>query len=618
MKTAVVKIMLFGTALFSIFSCSKEIPDAVSPPPTDNVPRTPGNLTATTGDRTIFLTWAMSDTQGVQFYRVYRSDSTDNDYKLMSDVNQTSYTSINLRNGLAYYFRVSSVNYSGFEGYRSLAVRAVPNLYGLVINGGAQYTNSRDVTLATVAPGGTIYMQVSNDSLFNGAIWENYAPAKAWELTSGDRLKTVYIRYREESDQATTRIVSAAITLDTRAVIDSIDFSPSGRDFMAGDHIHLKLFAGESNGSASVVVGNNLINIELYDDGREGDAIANDSIYEADYNVANNLEFNNAAVWANFTDQAENNASPVQARENMTVLRAPDSITIFSITAPRGFFDRLELYWSASNADDFAQYQIFRSESANVDSNDFLAGTLGSAAMTTFIDTGLTENTTYYYRVFVVDNSGLRTGSNEVHATTNPDAPPDPATLYPLEPEPDYYQIVTIQWTLPYTPDFMAYKVYSWRTDSGRPDSVLTAVITSQDSMSYLDHPFLDPGIDTINYWYIVYTCDRGGNCTPSNALRVHLIDADPGQVSGVVFADSAMLAITWMASEIPDFGSYRLMRDTLSVPDQSQPIFVTIDQNRTSYQDGNIVRGHTYYYWLSVYDRRGHSSSSFLGSSQW
>lgn len=608
--------MILGAVL--LFSCSREIPDSVSPLPSDDVPRTPGNLTATTADRTVYLTWAMSDTQGIQFYRVYRSDSTDSDYKLMAEVDQESYTSINLRNGQAYYFRVSSVNYSGFEGYRSLAVRAVPSLYGLIINGGAEYTNNRDVTLTTVAPVSTIYMQVCNDSSFGGAVWENYALAKAWQLTPGDLIKTVYIKYRDESDQATTKTVSAAITLDTRAAIDSVIFSPSGQAFVTGDLVHFRLFAGESDGQGSVVVGDNLLSIELYDDGGGGDAIADDGIYEADYSIANNLEFSNAAVWANFTDQAQNSATPIQARENMSVWRAPDPITIFNIAAPRGYFDRLELSWNASGADDFAQYQIYRSGAANVDSSDFLAGMLNSANMTSFVDTGLTQNTTYYYKVFVVDDNGLRTGSNEVHATTNQDLPPEPATLYPLEPAPDYYQNIRIQWSLPYTPDFMAYRIYSWRTDSGRSDSVLAAVITAQDSLAFTDHPSFDPGVDTINYWYIVCTYDRGGNCTPSNALRVHLVDAEPGQVTGAVIADSAALSITWMPSEIPDFGSYRLTRDTVSIPDQSRPVFVTTDQNHTTYQDGNLVRGYTYYYWLSVYDRRGHSSRSFIGSSRW
>ncbi len=708
---------ILGAILIVAFSCSRQIPNTISPPINEPVPATPSNLTVTVGDRLALLTWSVDDTTGIKFYRVYRSDSTNTNFQALAEVTQTSYTAANLSNGQSYYFRIAAVNWAEFEGYPSPQVLAIPNLFGLFVNDGQQYTNLRDVTLSMMAPVGTSYMQVSNDSNFIGSAWENFVVTRPWILSSGDNLKNVYVKYRLQSDDIGTVPYSANITLDTRAVIDSVVFSPIGSPLVAGDHVHFKLFAGEADGNAGVAVGQNFINQVLYDDGSRGDAVAGDGIYEADYTVASNLDFNDASVTGNFTDRANNTSGQVQARGFISVQRAPDPISIISIIAPNGFFDRLEIEWNRSQISDFAQYRIYRGLTAGVDSSDYLAGVISSAQTTTLIDTGLTANTIYYYRVFVIDNSSLWARSNEVQSRTNQnsppvpvvlyspvtppgshnrlslswsasndqdflryelyrsynnqvntsdvlilvsssqtavedtglaadsiyyygvltidqtgnsawsntvngrtgiDTPPEAATLYPVEVAPDNYQDIRLHWSQPYTPDFEAYRLYSWRPDAGRADSTLLAVITNQDSTAFLDHPVFNAGYDTLNYFYIIYTVDQGGNRALSNILRVHLVDTIPGLVTGVVIAQTASIAISWITSDIPDFSNYLLTRDTLSIPTQGAPVFSSVDQTASSFDDSNVVRGHTYYYWLTISDRRGHSSRSFMGSAVW
>jgi hypothetical protein len=77
---------------------------------------------------------------------------------------------------------------------------------------------------------------------------------------------------------------------------------------------------------------------------------------------------------------------------------------------------QVTLRWNKNTESDFAQYRIYRSISPNptikVDS------TTGGITDTTKIITGLTNGTTYYFRVTAVDSSGLESGySNEVNAT---------------------------------------------------------------------------------------------------------------------------------------------------------------------------------------------------------
>ena len=85
------------------------------------------------------------------------------------------------------------------------------------INNGAVATNSAAVTLAFTAsdPMGVQSMQFSNDGV-NYTTEEPYAPASArpWNLTTGDGLKTVFARFRDNTGNLYDP-VTAQITVDT-------------------------------------------------------------------------------------------------------------------------------------------------------------------------------------------------------------------------------------------------------------------------------------------------------------------------------------------------------------------------------------------------------------------
>ena len=93
------------------------------------------------------------------------------------------------------------------------------------INNGATLTKTTAVSLQLSAtdPAGVSSMQFSND----GAVWSNeeaYATTKSWTLTTGDGLKTVYARFRDNALPAPGfqyTPVTAQITLDTTAPISS-------------------------------------------------------------------------------------------------------------------------------------------------------------------------------------------------------------------------------------------------------------------------------------------------------------------------------------------------------------------------------------------------------------
>ncbi len=78
----------------------------------------------------------------------------------------------------------------------------------------------------------------------------------------------------------------------------------------------------------------------------------------------------------------------------------------------------MTLSWELSPALDFGWYRLYRSESPTVDQATTLAHETPDRDAVSFVDSALSPNITYYYRVYVVDSWGIGVGSNIVHAMT--------------------------------------------------------------------------------------------------------------------------------------------------------------------------------------------------------
>lgn len=522
---AILMVLAVGLLLLTMLSCDRQISEPYTPPGGGGNPEAPGNLSADIGDRQVELTWTVTNREALSGFRVYMSDSTANRYRIVSEVVQTQYTATGLQNAVSYYFKVSSVNLNGFEGSTTEPIMAIPNFYAITINNGDAYTNNRNVTLTLIAPNTTQFMQISSDSLFVGAQWEDFVASRNWRLSLGDGTKTVYAKFRDSTDRNSMGISSDAILLDTEAFIDSLVFSPYNVPFAPGDVVHFKLYAEEPEGRASVTVGQGLIQANLNDDGSRGDQVAGDGIYELDYIVANTLDFENADVFGNFTDRAGNNAQRVQALHNMSVRQPPDPTSIISVVAPGRYFDRLILTWTQSNALDFGQYRVYRSSNPGVDSTDILVDVITQISMTTLTDSSLVQNVRYYYKIFVVDNTNLWSGSNEASGLTNRNLPPDPLVLYPIVPVPGERGKLQINWSASNDLDFLRYELY--RSLDNNVDTTDVLAFVSSTQLSCIDSNL---AADTV-YYYRVLARDRAGNWSWSNTQSGHTLPLNLGWI---------------------------------------------------------------------------------------
>ena len=94
---------------------------------------------------------------------------------------------------------------------------------------------------------------------------------------------------------------------------------------------------------------------------------------------------------------------------------APQPVTV---TAGAVTTNSVAISWTGSTASDFSAYKVYYSTSAAVSENSTLATTIVNKATTSYTITGLTSNSTYYFRVFVLSSSQLTTGSNTVMSST--------------------------------------------------------------------------------------------------------------------------------------------------------------------------------------------------------
>ncbi len=491
-------------------------------PSTDSQePAKPSALTAFVADRLVVLTWSMSDTTVVGSYNVYRWEVEEGDdviesFELLGTSETRMYDDVEVRNGVQYAYEVSAVNHAGLEGKVSSSIRATASIYGVSIESGRVKTATRNVTLTMSAAIGTQRMQISNSSDLAGAQWEPYRVTPAWELLAGDGEKTVYARFRDADDNESDT-VNDDIVLDTRAAISSVTEDSGGEEMEAGDTIHFTIATGEPHGVATVAIGAAVQDILLHDDGTSGDTVPNDGVYERDYIVEYGVEIIHGVVTGDFMDDIGNRAEPVIAPGRVTILEYPTAVVLHA-PAPRSE-QRIDLSWTRNNDADFDSYKVYRSYIPGVDvsTDRELIAEITNQPATDFSDTGLWPDSTYYYAVYVIDQIGLATISNEESGTTVASEPPEPVTLF--EPWAPDSTSLDLSWSVGQADNFAAYELIGWEQDPPNPpNSAGKRVITriTDRTETFYTHENL---VNTLVYWYQVAVVDSFGESALSDSV---------------------------------------------------------------------------------------------------
>lgn len=474
----------------------------------------PDSVSVVLGNNLVQLDWTIEDQASFDEYAIFRRrvDTTPvEDEKLLARVDTPGYRDAQVRSGRTYEYRIAAGR-NGRFGERSEPVEAQPGLFAILVSDDAAKTRNRTVAVSLNVPGPVQAVQISEDAGFTGAPWRTAAPTVSWILSAGDGEHTVYGRFRL-ADGSESIPVLDTIVLDTRAVISLVEFTgPDTR--MAGDTVHFRLDAGEPGGIASVTVTGLFTAATLLDDGTRGDPAAGDGVYERDLVIPAGKTVTAAAVTGSFLDDIGNSAGTVDAARTLTVARMPDPVTAGEPEtalppAPAGVTVR----WTQSTDTAFASYRVFRSAGPSVETADHLVGSAASRTTLELADAEVAEGDTYAYRVFVVNGSGLMTGSNVVTVEVPNLRPPQAPVLEDIETASD--SVLALAWDRNEDRDFLAYRIY--RNTTGAVSDADPLVTEISDPMqTYFDDSGLAGGTE---YFYRVYAVDRGGLQSRSNEV---------------------------------------------------------------------------------------------------
>lgn len=105
----------------------------------------------------------------------------------------------------------------------------------VAINNGATYSRSPNVNL-NISAGGVNMMSFSNNGVTYSA-QETYATGKSWTISSGDGVKTVYVKFFDTTNNISYDPVIAQITLDTAAPVTTT--TPAAGEFINGVSVAL-------------------------------------------------------------------------------------------------------------------------------------------------------------------------------------------------------------------------------------------------------------------------------------------------------------------------------------------------------------------------------------------
>ncbi|NOZ85769.1 MAG: hypothetical protein GXP49_05830 [Deltaproteobacteria bacterium] len=125
-----------------------------------------------------------------------------------------------------------------------------PSLFVVSIAGGAEYARSVNVDVGIDADGAS-GMIISEASDFSGANWSTYSSHKAFVLSVGDGLKTVYCKVRDEAGNE-SKVLSDTIELDTGVPVGSMVID-SGAQYSTDRQVVLS-FSGVSSDVRQVMV----------------------------------------------------------------------------------------------------------------------------------------------------------------------------------------------------------------------------------------------------------------------------------------------------------------------------------------------------------------------------
>jgi hypothetical protein len=307
-------------------------------------------------------------------------------------------------------------------------------------------------------------------------------------------------------------------------------------------------------------------------------------------------------------------------------LTPPAEVSAFSATAK---YSEVDLSWTNPTDADFAGVKVVRKiGSYPVSVAD--GAIVYSGTGTSYDDTGLTNDTAYYYTAFSYDHiPNYASGTNATGTPSVPSLSQGEPDIYPPG-KPTGFNAsagnrnILLSWTNPTDPDFS--KVEIIRRTNRYPVSINDGVLVYRGSSTSYEDTGLSNGT---TYFYTIFALDQSDNpsvrdsnvetaATPfsgspiSNAspgsdpstLFTEPVIGNPGDISGLVAnASGGQITLSWTNPPGNTREGTRIVRKTGSYPATITDGTTIYQGNGSSFTDTSVTSGVTYYYKGFSYD---------------
>jgi len=279
------------------------------------------------------------------------------------------------------------------------------------------------------------------------------------------------------------------------------------------------------------------------------------------------------------------------------------SVTASAPAAPTGLtatevaWDRVVLAWVDAATDEVAVTVERTADGVTWD----VVATLGANACG-FVDTAVTPETTYGYRVNAVNSAGATVSDGELVVPVPAMAvvPASPSSLTASASG----CVVTLGW-VDHSADETGFLVE--RSVSGGAFATLGTV--GANATGYTDATV----VEGVTYGYRVSACNAMGNSMPTATASVLVPVLVPTPATGLTaVAGTTSVTVSWIDTAANET-SYRLER---SVNGGSYLLWVVLGANTTGYTDTAVTAGSTYAYRVVAANSAGYSAASNVGSA--
>lgn len=579
-------------------------------------PVQPQNLIAVAGDRIVRLRWFKNTEPDLKRYSLYKSTTSNFNPSPSDSIGvilkpDTTFRDSAVVNYTIYYYKLAAWDSNGNKSIFSLQAIAVPHdttppsiPQNLIATG-----SQRKIRLTwTVNPETdmgyyTIYKSVTNGFTPSPAdsIGKVLTPATAYVDTPASVGVTYFYRV-SATDTALNHgnysAQSSAASYDSVAPSQPQNFTARGQNRKIiltwwknpePDVLKYRIYRSLTDGFTPLL--RDTIGIKIHPDSVLIDSTVSFG-YTYYYRMSAIDSFNNESQFSGQALATALDTIPPAAPESLKAFRGDRAIT---------------LRWHKNKENDVLYYIVYRNFDSTFVPN--LSDSVGVRLRpeTTYVNTGLINDTTYYYKISAVDSALNKSNfSNLARATPTDTTPPGaPQNLIATAGQ----RKATLSWLANTEQDLKFYTIYRSVINGFIPSSTDSIGHVGRSGASFVDSLVL---LGNIYYYKIAATDSSYQRSQSSNQASASSYDIEPPSIPINLTATGGHRAVTlkWNKNTDQDLYSYMLYRSLTNgfSPTPSDSI-KRIIKPETTFVDTSVINNITYYYKLAALDSQNNKS---------